>query len=65
MLALAPNLNAKQVTEMVNNDCQLLIHKRGEALNMDTEPVIRWYKKLGENKYAQAFNQDYSQNPVI
>jgi hypothetical protein len=23
-------------------------------MNMDTEPVVRWYKKLGENKYAQA-----------
>jgi hypothetical protein len=30
---------------------------RGKAMNVETEPVIRWYEKLGE-KYALAFHQD-------
>lgn len=30
----------------------------GEAMNVETEPVIRWYEKLGEKKYDLAFHQD-------
>jgi len=31
---------------------------RGNVVNMETELVIRWYKKLGEKKHDLAFHQD-------
>lgn len=53
---------------MVYNDCQLLIHKRGEELNMDQlmiKVVLKWYKKFGKQKFAWAIHQNNSKNSII